>query len=161
MCIYFILDNELICYPTREVRRVNEAFNRVHTLERVWGTPPVWARWSPLAENGYRAFQRAKMSPLDTQLNTISCIFLLKIKLNTVTPLKKILKLVFKTDYHLMHVKSITESSPSQCFWPAWRYHSSLSVLSIFERPLKIGFTVTKDLYLLRQVVRTCVFAYT
>ena len=96
VCIYFILDNELIWYPTREVRRVTEAFNIVNTLERVWGFPPVWARWSPLAENGYRAFRRAKMSPLDTQLNTISCIFLPKIKLNTVTSLKKILKISFQ-----------------------------------------------------------------
>ena len=36
-----------------------------------------------MAGNGFRAFQRAEMSPQDTQLNTISCIFLLKIKFNT------------------------------------------------------------------------------
>ena len=34
-----------------------------------------------MAEIGFWAFQRAKMSPHDTQLNTITCIFLLKIKL--------------------------------------------------------------------------------
>ena len=39
-----------------------------------------------MAENGFRAFQRAKLSPQDTQLNTISCNFLPKIKLNTVKP---------------------------------------------------------------------------
>ena len=30
---------------------------------------------SPVAENGFKAFHRAKMSPQDTQVNTISCIF--------------------------------------------------------------------------------------
>ena len=39
-----------------------------------------------MAENGFRAFQRAKLSPLDMQLNTISCILLTKIKLNTAKP---------------------------------------------------------------------------
>ena len=31
-----------------------------------------------MAENGFRAFQKAKMSPQDMQLNNISCIFLKK-----------------------------------------------------------------------------------
>ena len=31
--------------------------------------------WSPVVETGFRAFQRAKMSPQDTQINTINCIF--------------------------------------------------------------------------------------
>ena len=39
-----------------------------------------------MAENGVRAFQRAKISPQDAQLNTISCIYLPKIKLDTVKP---------------------------------------------------------------------------
>ena len=51
------------------------------------GVPPcIGPGVSPVAENGFRAFQRAKMSPQDTQLNTLSCIFLPKIKLNTVKP---------------------------------------------------------------------------
>ena len=37
---------------------------------------------SPVAENGFRACQRAKLSSKDTQMYTISCIFLPKIKLN-------------------------------------------------------------------------------
>ena len=36
-----------------------------------------------MAENGFRAFHRAKMSPQDMQVNPISCIFLPKIKLNS------------------------------------------------------------------------------
>ena len=32
---------------------------------------------------GFKAFQKAKISPQDTQLNTISCIFSQKFKLNT------------------------------------------------------------------------------
>ena len=35
---------------------------------------------------GLRAFQRAKIGPQDTQLNTTSCTFLPKIKLNTAKP---------------------------------------------------------------------------
>ena len=62
-----------------------------------------------MADNGLRAFKRAVMSPQDTQFNTISCISLPKIKLNTVkTALSDHSKnLVFKTDYRLMQVKSI------------------------------------------------------
>ena len=39
-----------------------------------------------MAENSFRAFQRAKLSPKDMQLNTITCIFPPKIKLNRVKP---------------------------------------------------------------------------
>ena len=43
-----------------------------------------------MVENGLRAFQRAKISHQDTQLNTISCIFKFKeIKLNSVKVLKR------------------------------------------------------------------------
>ena len=57
------------------------------------------------------------MSPHDMQLNTTSCIFLPKIKLNTVKPVltghsKLRPKLFFKTYYRLMQVKSIAECSP-------------------------------------------------
>ena len=57
--------------------------------------------------------------------------------------------LVFKTDYHLMQVKSIAECSKGsilQYFRPSLSYHSSLrsGFLSIFEWPLKTCFTVTK-----------------
>ena len=54
---------------------------------------------TPDAENGFREFQRAKMSPQDTQLNTRP--ILPKIKLNTVKiclkwPLKKRPKIDFQ-----------------------------------------------------------------
>ena len=55
-------------------------------------------------------------------------------------------KLVFKTHYHLMQVKSIAECSKGsilQYFRPSLSYHLSLGAfLSIFEWPLKTGFTV-------------------
>ena len=58
-------------------KRVPGAIYRVRTLEGFWGTLPVWDQgWSPVAGNGFSAFQRAKMSCQDTQLNTISCIFI-------------------------------------------------------------------------------------
>ena len=52
----------------------------VHTLLKgSGGTPSVWGQGiSPVAENGFRAFQMAKMSYQDTQLNTFSCIILQK-----------------------------------------------------------------------------------
>ena len=56
-------------------------------------------------------------------------------------------KLVFKTDYRLMQVKSIAECSEwsiLQYFWPSLSYQFFINtfVLSIFEWPLKTGFTV-------------------
>ena len=57
-------------------------------------------------------------------------------------------KLVFKTDYRLMQVNSIAECSKGsilQYFQPSLSFHLSLrSFLSIFEWPLKTGFTVLK-----------------
>ena len=55
-------------------------------------------------------------------------------------------KLVFKTDYHLMQVKSITECS-KRAFCNTSTYIDPTSVikifvLSIFEWPFKTGFTV-------------------
>ena len=56
-------------------------FTEYALLSGSGGTPSVLGQgWSPEAENGFRAFQKAKQSPQDTQLNTISCIFLPKIK---------------------------------------------------------------------------------
>ena len=50
------------------------------------------------------------MSPQDTQLNTISCIFLPKINFNSLSGhSKRRPNIVFKTDYRLMQVKSIVE----------------------------------------------------
>ena len=67
-------------------RCVTEAFYRVCSLEGSGGTPPVWARGEVLwQKKGFRAFQRAKMSPQDTQLNTFAT-FSSKLKLNTVNP---------------------------------------------------------------------------
>ena len=39
-----------------------------------------------MAKHGFRAFHGAKMSSQDKQVNTISCIFLPKIKLNSLRP---------------------------------------------------------------------------
>ena len=58
-------------------------------------------------------------------------------------PLKKDQKLVLKNDNRLMQVESIAECSKGsilQYFQPSLSYH--LFVFSIFERPLKTGFTV-------------------
>ena len=54
------------------------------------------------------AFQRAKMSPQDTQINTISCIFHRNIKLNTKLSghSNRRPKYGFN-DYRIMQVKSI------------------------------------------------------
>ena len=75
---------------------------------------------------------------------------------NTVKPvlngLSKRSKLVFKTYYRLMQVKSIAECSKGsilQYFLPSLSYHLLFNksfVLSIFEWPLKTGFTVIKPL---------------
>ena len=67
--------------------------------------------------------------------------------LNTVKPVlsgysKRRPKLVLKTDYCLMQVKSIAECSKGsilQYFQPSLSYSLSLS---IYEWPLKTGFTV-------------------
>ena len=62
-------------------------FTEYALLRGSGGTPSVLGQGlSPVAENGFRVFQRAKPSPQDRQLNTITCIFLPKIKLNTVKP---------------------------------------------------------------------------
>ena len=56
--------------------------------------------------------------------------------------LKKTKKLVFKTNYRLMQVKSIAECSKGsilQYFWPLLSYH--LPLRFFFEWPLKTGFT--------------------
>ena len=70
---------------------------------------------------------------------------------NTVKPVlschSKRQKIVFKTDYHFLQVKSIAECSKGsilQYFRPSLSYHLSLrsSCLSNFEWSLKTGFTV-------------------
>ena len=59
------------------VRSVPGAFYKVLTLDGVWGYSPCMGPGvNPVAENGFRAFPIAKMSPQDKQLNTISCIFI-------------------------------------------------------------------------------------
>ena len=63
-------------------------------------------------------------------------------------PLKKRHKMVFKTDYHLMQVKGIAESSKRafcNTFFLTFiklRFVFKTFVLYIFDRPLKTGFTV-------------------
>ena len=73
---------------------------------------------------------------------------------NTVKPvlsshLKEDKKLGFKTDYCLMQVKSIAECSKGsilQYFRPSLGYHViKIFVLSIFDWPLKAGFTVSAE----------------
>ena len=81
-----------------------------------------------MAEDGFRAFQRAKLSPQDTQLSTIRCIFLQQIKLSIEKtflklPLKKKSKIGFKTDYRLMQVKSIAECSKGGPFCNIFDLH--------------------------------------
>ena len=56
-------------------------------------------------------------------------------------PLKKTPKLVFKTDYPLMQVKSIAESAILSTFIKLL-FVIKICVLSIFEWQLKTGFTV-------------------
>ena len=68
---------------SNETLRQSGAFLRyfiVHALLKgSGGTPSVWGQGlSSVTENGFRAFQRAKMSHQDTQLNTFSCIVLQK-----------------------------------------------------------------------------------
>ena len=63
------------------------AFYRVRTLDGVWGYSPCMDPGMKLyRRNCFRAFQRAIMSPAETQPNTISCILLPKIKFNAVKP---------------------------------------------------------------------------
>ena len=61
--------------------------------------------------------------------------------------LKENPKLVFKTNYRLMQVKSIAECSKGsilQYFRPSLSYHFVFTfVLSIFQWPFKTGFTVS------------------
>ena len=46
----------------------------------------VLSLYGAIAENGFRAFHRPKMSSQDTQAHTISCIFRPNIKLNSLRP---------------------------------------------------------------------------
>ena len=56
-----------------------DAFYRVRILEGIWGLSPLYGvRGEACGKTSLRAFQRTKMSPQDTQLNTISYIFLPK-----------------------------------------------------------------------------------
>ena len=57
---------------------------------------------------------------------------------------KKTKKMVFKTDYRLMQVISIAECSPAiLSTFSRLPFVIMVSVLYIFEWPLKTGFTVT------------------
>ena len=60
-----------------------DAFYRVHTLGGIWGLSPCMGSGAkPVAKNSFRSFQRAKMSPQDTQLNTIPCSYIFLPKSN-------------------------------------------------------------------------------
>ena len=63
---------------------------------------------------------------------------------------KRLPKLVFKTDYCLMQVKSITDGAYSCSILSTFiklPFIIKIFVLSIFEWPLKTGFTVKKVCY--------------
>ena len=96
------------------------------------------------------------MDPQDTQLNTISCIFLQKIKLNTVKPVlsgqsQRRQELGFQDRLWLNAGQKYCRMLPLE--------HSAILstfiklpfvikiVLSFFEWPLKTGFTLTQKPY--------------
>ena len=72
-------------------------------------------------------------------------------------------KLVFKTDHRLMQVKSTAECSKGsilQYFRPTLSLHvSKIFVVSIFEWPLKTGFTVIiiKGVHNFRKFTLCCI----
>ena len=70
--------DKLIFHST--FRGVPEAFYRMRTLKGVCGYSLKWGQGvKPSVEkSGFRAFHRAKMSPQDTQVNNVGCIFLPK-----------------------------------------------------------------------------------
>ena len=72
---------------------------------------------------------------------------LFQTKPSTVKPVlsgqsKRTPKLFFKTDYRLMQVKSIAECSKGSITFIKLPFVIKIFVLSIFEWPLKTGFTV-------------------
>ena len=84
----------------------------------MWGLSPCMGSGEkPVTKNSFRTFQRAKMSPQDTQLNTISYIFLQRQIKYSKTSLKGPLKKKTKTwdsrpiIAYLMQVLSIAECS--------------------------------------------------
>ena len=124
-----------------------------------------------MAENGFGAFQRAKLSPLDTQIDTFSGFFLPQIKLNTgktclKRPLKKKTKIGFQDQSSLNAGQKYCrmfqgEHSAILLTFIKLPFVIKIIFMSIFEWSFKTGSTVTKTLYLQCQVIRTCVFAYT
>ena len=68
------------------LRREPEAFYRIRTLKGVCGYSLKWGQGvkPSVKKNGFRAFHRANMSPQDTQVNNVGCVFLPKTKLNTI-----------------------------------------------------------------------------
>ena len=103
--------------------------------------------WMLCANAGY-TFVTLTFIRADTTASSLSYPLL-----NTVKPVlsghsKRRQKLVYKTEYRLMQVKSIAECSPwsiLQYFRPSLSYHLPLRplFLSIFEWLLKTGFTVS------------------
>ena len=108
-----------------------------------------------MAENGLRAFQRAKMSPQDTQLNTIMCIFLPKIKLNTVKPVlsshTKRPKIGFQDQISLNAGQKYCrmlqgEHSAILSTFIKLPFFIKIFFLSILSGPYKTGFAITENL---------------
>ena len=81
-----MLDTSSYCFPLKYIWYIYPGAFLIHFIEYTLlkgsgGYPPPPCMGSgakPVAKNSFRAFQNAKMSPQDTQLNTISYIFLPK-----------------------------------------------------------------------------------
>ena len=105
-----------------------------------------------MAENGFRAFQRTQV----TLLNTISCIYLPKVKLNKVKIVlsvhsKRRPEIGFQDRLSLSIAECTLSAILTTFIKPSFVIKIFTFKLFIFEWALKTSFTVTKKtLYLLR-----------
>ena len=105
-----------------------------------------------MVDNGFMSFQRVKMSPQDTKLNTVKLHFTSKItycKTCLMRPLRKRRPKIGYQDQLSLNAGQTNcrmVGSILQYFRPSLSYHLSLRpFLSIFERPLKTGLAVTEN----------------
>ena len=90
-----------------------------------------------MAENGFRAFQRAEMSPQDMQLNTISCIFLQ----NQIKCCKTCLQRPATSRPIIAKYRSkVLQNSAILSIFIKLPF-----IMSFFEWPYKTGFVVTEN----------------
>ena len=136
------------------LRSVHGAFYRVCTLDGVWvySPPCMGPGVNPCGRKWLRALQRAKISPQDMQLNAISCIFLPKFKLNTIKP---------GLSGHSKEDRLSLNAGQKYCRMLQKEHSARLSTFIKLQVVIKTRFCFCKSLYLLRQIVRMCVFAYT